>query len=101
MAVHLASVSGSLVGRFAFIGKPVRGRLRVSFQSDIQGELYFTATREPGSRLPRSLMSSRLPDLHHKVPAVVRQVVVVDAQEQGAVGRHLERFCGIADGKRL
>src|SRR6186713_1846162 len=45
MAVHLASVSGSLVGRFAFIGKSVRGRLSVSFQSDIQNELYCRVRR--------------------------------------------------------
>src|SRR6476619_6275943 len=33
MAAQRASVSGSLVGRLAFIGKPVRGRLTVSFHS--------------------------------------------------------------------
>ncbi len=33
MADHRPSVSGSLVGRFAFIGKSVRGRLTVSFHS--------------------------------------------------------------------
>src|SRR6476661_3986799 len=33
MAVHRASVSGSLFGRLAFIGKSVRGRLTVSFHS--------------------------------------------------------------------
>ena len=33
MAVHRASASGSVTGRFAFIGKPVRGRLTVSFHS--------------------------------------------------------------------
>src|ERR1700692_3021407 len=33
MAVQRASVSGSLVGRLAFIGKSVRGRLTVSFHS--------------------------------------------------------------------
>src|SRR5258706_5387621 len=33
MAFQRASVSGSLVGRFAFIGKSVRGRLTVSFHS--------------------------------------------------------------------
>ena len=33
MAAQRASVSGSLVGRFAFIGKSVRGRLTVSFHS--------------------------------------------------------------------
>src|SRR3989442_6966526 len=35
IASHRASVSGSLVGRFAFIGKSVRGRLTVSFHSGI------------------------------------------------------------------
>ena len=35
MAFHRASVSGSLVGRLAFIGKSVRGRLTVSFHSGI------------------------------------------------------------------
>src|SRR5215813_9444995 len=33
MAFHRASICGSLVGRFAFIGKSVRGRLTVSFHS--------------------------------------------------------------------
>src|SRR5204862_1938001 len=33
MAFQCASVSGSLVGRLAFIGKSVRGRLTVSFHS--------------------------------------------------------------------
>src|SRR4029077_5482571 len=33
MAAHRASVFGSLVGRFAFIAKSVRGRLTVSFHS--------------------------------------------------------------------
>src|SRR5712672_770710 len=33
MAAHRPSVSGSLVGRFAFMGKSVRGRLTVSFHS--------------------------------------------------------------------
>src|SRR5215510_8657348 len=33
MASQRLSVSGSLVGRFAFIGKSVRGRLTVSFHS--------------------------------------------------------------------
>src|SRR4249919_2596249 len=33
MAAHRASVSGSLVGRLAFMGKSVRGRLTVSFHS--------------------------------------------------------------------
>src|SRR5438876_5340615 len=35
IAVQRASVAGSLVGRFAFIGKSVRGRLTVSFHSGI------------------------------------------------------------------
>src|ERR687887_556993 len=33
MSRHRASICGSLVGRLAFIGKPVRGRLTVSFHS--------------------------------------------------------------------
>src|SRR6185295_13731264 len=33
MADQRASASGSVVGRFAFIGKSVRGRLTVSFHS--------------------------------------------------------------------
>src|SRR5256714_12631194 len=33
MAAHRASVSGSLVGRFAFMGKSVGGRFTVSFHS--------------------------------------------------------------------
>src|ERR1700749_5142293 len=35
MPTQRASVSGSLVGRLAFIGKSVRGRLTVSFHSGI------------------------------------------------------------------
>src|SRR5581483_376538 len=35
MAAHRSSAWGSLVGRFAFIGKSVRGRLTVSFHSGI------------------------------------------------------------------
>src|SRR6202011_1737932 len=41
MADHRASVSGSLVGRFAFIGKSVRGRLTVSFHSGLGIELCY------------------------------------------------------------
>src|SRR5262245_46464874 len=33
ISAHRASVTGSLAGRFAFIGKPVCGRLTVSFHS--------------------------------------------------------------------
>src|ERR1043166_8497947 len=36
MAFHRASVSGSLAGRLAFIGKSVRGRLTVSFHSGMR-----------------------------------------------------------------
>ena len=39
IAAHFASMSGSLVGRFAFIGKSVRGRCNVSFQSAIPTEI--------------------------------------------------------------
>src|SRR5258705_4275477 len=41
MAAHLARVSGSLVGRFAFIGKSVRGRLMVSFHSGMGIQLFY------------------------------------------------------------
>src|SRR6185369_1163946 len=41
MAAHRASVSGSLVGRFAFIGKSVRGRLTVSFHSGMGIQLFY------------------------------------------------------------
>jgi hypothetical protein len=50
MAAHRASVSGSLVGRFAFIGNSVRGRLTVSFHSGmvsidfIMTDAYFVRT---------------------------------------------------------
>src|SRR5215471_2979610 len=36
IAFQRASISGSLVGRFAFIGKSVRGRLTVSFHSGMR-----------------------------------------------------------------
>src|SRR2546426_6852738 len=41
MAAQRASVSGSLVGRFAFIGKSVRGRLTVSFHSGIGTQQFY------------------------------------------------------------
>src|SRR3981081_2106987 len=41
MAVQRASVSGSLVGRPAFIGKSVRGRLTVSFHSGMGIRLFY------------------------------------------------------------
>ena len=48
MAAQRASVSGSLVGRFAFIGKSVRGRLTVSFHSGMGIRRFYNemATRE-------------------------------------------------------
>src|SRR5205814_6746545 len=41
MASHRPSVSGSLVGRFAFIGKSVRGRLTVSFHSGMRIQRFY------------------------------------------------------------
>src|SRR5678809_842228 len=41
MAVQRARVSGSLVGRLAFIGKSVRGRLTVSFHSGMGIRLFY------------------------------------------------------------
>src|SRR6267143_360672 len=41
MAAQRASVSGSLAGRLAFIGKPVRGRLTVSFHSGMGIQLFY------------------------------------------------------------
>src|SRR3954466_757705 len=43
MAAQRASVSGSLVGRFAFIGKSVRGRLTVSFHSGMAVRRFYNA----------------------------------------------------------
>ena len=37
IASQRAIVAGSVAGRFAFIGKSVRGRLSVSFQSRMEG----------------------------------------------------------------
>src|SRR4026209_2091286 len=57
MACHLASVSGSLVGRFAFIGNSVRGRLTVSFHSGMGIQLFYDglmatpAEARPGAAL--------------------------------------------------
>ena len=56
MAAQRASVSGSLVGRFAFIGKSVRGRLTVSFHSGMGIRRFYNelmATRRSSAE-PRS-----------------------------------------------
>src|SRR6184192_4000803 len=58
MAAHRASVCGSLVGRFAFIGKLVRGRLTVSFHSGMGIQRFYN---EPmaASAEPRRIGASR------------------------------------------
>src|SRR5437660_5542525 len=58
IAAHRASVCGSLVGRFAFIGKSVRGRLTVSFHSGMGIQQFYN---EPmaASAEPRRAGASR------------------------------------------
>src|SRR5580765_8325733 len=58
IAAQRASVSGSLVGRLAFIGKSVRGRLTVSFHSGMgsqrtarpEGRAYELSANRPTGR---------------------------------------------------
>src|SRR5262245_14450819 len=78
-AAHRASVSGSLVGRFAFIGKSVRGRLTVSFHSGM-GILRFynewmatPAATRPAAPLRRATLDNGLTVLireEHTAPIV-------------------------------
>src|SRR5207253_4182195 len=49
IACQRASVSGSLVGRFAFIGKSVRGRLTVSFHSGMGSVNFIMRSNESRS----------------------------------------------------
>src|ERR687885_1266328 len=51
MAAQRASVSGSLVGRFAFMGKSVRGRFTVSFHSGMGIHRFYN---DPMRRAPDS-----------------------------------------------
>src|SRR5262245_63040991 len=68
MAAHRASVSGSLEGRFAFIGKSVRGRLTVSFHSGMRIHRFYNEldarndTRQwaEGDRAGRARRAARL-----------------------------------------
>src|SRR5436309_13535677 len=77
IADHRASVSRSDAGRFAFIGKSVRGRLIVSFHSgiDIQrfyNELMVTSAEARASRAVRAATldhgSKVLIQEHHTAP---------------------------------
>src|SRR5215813_13431522 len=66
MAVQRASVSGSLVGRFAFIGKSVRGRLTVSFHSGMGIHRFYNewmatpAAARPSAPLRRATLDNGL-----------------------------------------
>src|SRR6476659_4169798 len=79
MAAQRASVSGSLVGRLAFIGKSVRGRLTVSFHSGMgihrfYNELMATpAATRPSAPLRRATLDNGLTVLireEHTAPLV-------------------------------
>src|SRR6266545_935114 len=67
MAAQRASVSGSLVGRFAFIGKSVRGRLTVSFHSGMGIQRFYNELmplpilREPQDRPERCRRATEAP----------------------------------------
>src|SRR5688500_3566131 len=55
----------------------------------------------PSSLCPVSEESSGFPDLHDEVPAVVVDMVIVDADEQAPVGGHLDSVRCVADDERL
>src|ERR1700748_2448576 len=63
---HRASVSGSLVGRLAFIGKSVRGRLTVSFHSGMGIQQFYNewmatpAVTRPAAPLARATLDNGL-----------------------------------------
>src|SRR5215510_5429986 len=66
IAFHRLSVSGSLVGRLAFIGKSVRGRLTVSFHSGMGIHRFYNewmatpAVRRPAAPLSRATLDNGL-----------------------------------------
>src|SRR5687768_15810678 len=112
MAFQWASACGSAVCRLAFIGNSVRGRLRVSFQSDM-GNPYFSAVqRNAGTRkVPASRATSArgrvcLPsgaaprDFDAELAGVVRQMTVVHTEEQ-LTGRWHRHPGLVADPERL
>src|SRR5262245_40710151 len=101
MACQRASASGSVVGRFAFIGNPVRGRFSVSFQSAMGiRQLYRKRPVAPGgtagsrclrrsggsSSGDRRVQGPALPDDDLEIPLVVLERVVVDAEVEQSVG---------------
>src|SRR5215207_3748090 len=106
MAAHRASASGSVAGRFAFIGNPVRGRLRVSFQSAMYiCQLYRIKAGRPGGRPAPQINPGSAPDSRNladddlEVALVVLETVVVHAEEQHAVARSDDRAL-VADRER-
>src|SRR6185503_5459894 len=105
IAFQRASICGSATGRFAFIGNSVRGRLRVSFQSDIEYSIVLHAMALAGWRYRQWQMADgrdlRFPDFDDEIAAVVGDVVVVDTQEQTAVSRHVQSVGRIANRERL
>src|SRR5262245_19661469 len=79
MASQRLSVSGSLVGRFAFIGKSVRGRLTVSFHSGMGIHRFYNewmatpAATRPAAPLRRATLDNGLTVLireEHTAPLV-------------------------------
>src|SRR5687767_3788103 len=100
MAAQRASASGSTVWRLAFIGKSVRGRLSVSFQSAI-GDPSILTKKRPAPRRGRrpagepwrwrSAPPAGAPDFHTELAGVVGVMVVVDPEEQLARPGHRNR----------
>src|SRR6476660_7044762 len=79
MVAHRASASGSVVGRFAFIGKSVRGRLTVSFHSGMGIHRFYNewmatpAVTRPAAPLARATLDNGLTVLireEHTAPLV-------------------------------
>src|SRR5204862_3354196 len=57
---HRASAWGSLVGRFAFIGKSVRGRLTVSFHSGMGIQRFYNEPMAASASINETLLDNEL-----------------------------------------
>src|SRR5437660_11477389 len=60
IAAHRASACGSLVGRFAFIGKSVRGRLTVSFHSGMGIQRFYNEPMAASASINETLLDNGL-----------------------------------------
>src|SRR5437764_8125606 len=72
MAAHRASVCGSLDGRFAFIGKSVRGRLTVSFHSGMGIQRFYNEPMAISAE-PRQTAPLHVSTLHNGLKVLVQE----------------------------